>query len=330
MSKATRAAEAERVEIVYYWAINRLTDHAGSEALKLWAQVPATPQAAKSSWWLAELLKMLFGLRSEAQLLAIAYYRFQRALRTGETIAAPGEQPGSSTTLDALRQEFLAEVDKIEAMTSEGVVTPEPALGLVDDDPIPVVAGPDIDSLIKESDTRALDEATDNLDTLGIQVLLRKLDRLEAELAHAQAGRRSTAAFQRYVMNAARGLIYDVTKHDSASIGWVRYSTTGHPCGWCAMLISRGVVYKSASTALSHDEYHDNCRCIAIPVFSMQQFDSSPLFDQNREYEDLWYELKDTDDAELIKQYGTAELLAIFRIIFRQRAAQPTTALVAA
>ena len=42
------------------------------------------------------------------------------------------------------------------------------------------------------------------------------------------------------------------------------------------------------------------------------------------EKDDLWQALKERDDSDLIAQYGTAELLAIFRIIMRLRAAQTT------
>ena len=96
------------------------------------------------------------------------------------------------------------------------------------------------------------------------------------------------------------------------------------------MLISRGAVYKTAKSAGESDQYHDNCHCVAVPVFFLEHYESSDLFALNRELDDLWQELSDTDDAELIKQYGTAEILAIFRQIMRARNKQATPALAAA
>jgi hypothetical protein len=56
------------------------------------------------------------------------------------------------------------------------------------------------------------------------------------------------------------------------------------------MLISRGPVYRSERSAeyADGDKYHDNCHCFAEPVFSREQYNSSPLYALNRQYEELW------------------------------------------
>ena len=55
------------------------------------------------------------------------------------------------------------------------------------------------------------------------------------------------------------------------------------------MLISRGAVYrsdKSASKAIygDGDLYHDNDHCYAMPVWSLQQYNESAIFELNRKY----------------------------------------------
>lgn len=58
---------------------------------------------------------------------------------------------------------------------------------------------------------------------------------------------------------------------DERATGWARV-TDSDPCAWCAMLASRGPVYKSAQTAgdprQSGDRYHDHCACQAWPAFT--------------------------------------------------------------
>lgn len=58
---------------------------------------------------------------------------------------------------------------------------------------------------------------------------------------------------------------------DEQATGWARV-TDADPCAWCAMLASRGPVYKSARTAgdprRGGNSYHDHCACQAWPAFS--------------------------------------------------------------
>lgn len=58
---------------------------------------------------------------------------------------------------------------------------------------------------------------------------------------------------------------------DEQATGWARV-TDSDPCAWCAMLASRGPVYKSAKTAgdprQGGNSYHDHCACQAWPAFT--------------------------------------------------------------
>lgn len=69
------------------------------------------------------------------------------------------------------------------------------------------------------------------------------------------------------VMTASRDTITGNTDLDPRARGWMR---VGHPeCGWCAMLISRGAVYRGRATA--DFAAHDNCKCGCCPAWSTSQ-----------------------------------------------------------
>ena len=61
---------------------------------------------------------------------------------------------------------------------------------------------------------------------------------------------------------------------DEQATGWSRV-TDADPCAWCAMLASRGPVYKSAQTAgdprQGGNRYHDHCACQAWPAFTLDE-----------------------------------------------------------
>lgn len=72
------------------------------------------------------------------------------------------------------------------------------------------------------------------------------------------------------VMNASRATVTDNTFRDPQARGWMR---VGRPeCGWCAMLISRGNVFRSRSTA--GFAAHDSCKCSCCPAWDTGQIEA--------------------------------------------------------
>lgn len=63
----------------------------------------------------------------------------------------------------------------------------------------------------------------------------------------------------------------DAIEQTNQAIGWMRVSD-GDPCYFCALLISRGAVYKSAKTAGEDFQFHDSCGCTVLPIFSRTDF----------------------------------------------------------
>lgn len=184
---------------------------------------------------------------------------------------------------------------------------PEPLASLADDTVIPIerIEGfdEDGDSERERIEREAEQEARIVLAALGPERLKRDVAAIDTtrpadevdekrDEAHSKAGSRQAAAADRIVKNGARAEIHSLADRDPRVIGYVRRSRTGTPCGWCAMLISRGLIfYKSEHSATygsDGEKYHDNCNCYAEPVYSRKQYHTSDLFALNREYDRLW------------------------------------------
>jgi len=77
----------------------------------------------------------------------------------------------------------------------------------------------------------------------------------------------SSGAASRLAINGGRDTIVATIKADRHSVGWFR-TTSGNPCAFCAMIASRGAVYKSEATAEFRP--HDHCHCEPEPVYEGQ------------------------------------------------------------
>lgn len=86
---------------------------------------------------------------------------------------------------------------------------------------------------------------------------------------------RSSRVAVRIVTDGGREVVRQAVELDHDAVGWARVLNT-NPCAFCAMLASRGAVYKNASFNTSNDRFdgegvakvHDGCRCGLRPVYS--------------------------------------------------------------
>lgn len=83
-------------------------------------------------------------------------------------------------------------------------------------------------------------------------------------IAVNRAQGRAAAAAMRHALNGGRETVVSSLERDRLSLGWSRV-TSAKPCAFCAMLASRGPVYRSEGTADFHA--HDHCSCAAEPVY---------------------------------------------------------------
>jgi hypothetical protein len=118
------------------------------------------------------------------------------------------------------------------------------------------------------------------------------LDQVEAEVGWAtrvlwsaepdteSARTMVTGAADRMVLDTGRATISDAVQSDRAARGWARVPEAGC-CAFCAMLATRGAVYKTEQTA--DFRAHDHDRCHIEPVFG--QYEPTA---QVREWQALW------------------------------------------
>lgn len=98
-------------------------------------------------------------------------------------------------------------------------------------------------------------------------------------------------AAARLALSAGRGVIEQTVRQDRLAVGWMRV-TDANPCAFCAMLASRGPVYKSAAAAGFEldpvrgpvNRYHDHCACQVIPVFTREPV----LPETTRRWQEAW------------------------------------------
>lgn len=125
-----------------------------------------------------------------------------------------------------------------------------------------------------------------------------------------------SGAASRLVMNGGRDAIDEAVHADKLAVGYARVLGP-RPCYWCAMLASRGPVYRSEDVALraterskrAGKEYHDHCMCQAEPVFRHLTRDEWP--DHIRDLADLWNEAK--------KDTSNRKTINVFRSLFEAR-----------
>lgn len=122
---------------------------------------------------------------------------------------------------------------------------------------------------------------------------LQGLEISDAEITNLlrDAGTQAAGSAVRHVTDGGRDTIADAVKNDSRALGYVRV-TKDNCCYFCAMLASRGFVYKSDSFSDSDSLFsgagvakaHDDCGCTMEPVYSR----SSALPGRAEEFARLW------------------------------------------
>ncbi|AXQ61065.1 hypothetical protein SEA_HANK144_9 [Streptomyces phage Hank144] len=239
----------------------------------------------------------------EPTYITIDVLRREFAELAGESAERPQEErsdpPGSSAPDSSSSAASGATVEADEEAETEAPETDQES-----DEELDRVLVEELEGL-REAEERIEREAEEELRTvleaLGPNNLQQKVDKIDGgrtadevdglrDEAHRQAGARQAAAAERVAMNGGRSTVWNHASRDRRAIGYIRLSRTGTPCGWCAMLISRGPIYRSESSAeySDGDKYHDNCHCYAEPVFSREQYNSSSAYELNRRYEELW------------------------------------------
>lgn len=132
---------------------------------------------------------------------------------------------------------------------------------------------------------------------------------------YKQSAEGVAGAMMRHVIDGARQQVQEDVQTDEVALGYMRVMKSTNPCYYCAMLASRGPVYKQDSfdtsdarfTGDGHAKVHDHCACGIEPVFN-RSTDWTP---QSREAAQIWGDAK--------KAGGRRSTINTFRELWESR-----------
>lgn len=113
---------------------------------------------------------------------------------------------------------------------------------------------------------------------------------------------RLSGATQREVAGGARETVEDNVEKDPAKPRFARHASA-NACAFCALLASRGPVYRSAESAGAGRKYHNHCHCVAVPVWD-GKYEQAP-------YVAGWESAYKDASRAVIKSVGKADTKAI-------------------
>ena len=135
---------------------------------------------------------------------------------------------------------------------------------------------------------------------------LTPLQESQLQQALRSSGAQAGASAVRHVQNAGRDTLINAVQEDKRALGYVRV-TRDSPCYFCAMLASRGPVYKDDSFEDSDPRFHgfgehkvhDSCGCSMEPTYSR----SAPWPGRAAEWSEQWAKLPAPTLANWRKQF---------------------------
>lgn len=104
----------------------------------------------------------------------------------------------------------------------------------------------------------------------------------------------------RIALDGGRTTTLDTLKADPVAVGWYRV-TDNDPCAFCALLASRGVVYKEDTAGF---QSHDHCACYGMAAFSR----------------DIELPKIAQEAADVYKNRGDGDAMTAFRKAWNERA----------
>lgn len=152
-----------------------------------------------------------------------------------------------------------------------------------EDDPLREVIA-ELEKRLKESRDRERDREREDARK---ERAARRAQQDDAARRRSKARTERASSTMKAVQSGARDIVNRLASRDERCAGWVRVPHHPTPCGWCLMLASRGIIlYRSATTARA--AWHENCHCTAEPVFSRDDYFTSPQFARNRALYMMW------------------------------------------
>lgn len=142
-----------------------------------------------------------------------------------------------------------------------------------------------------DANRRALQISMDVTGPVAVKTAMKTAASIDQAMETAFS--RAVGAASRYVLNGGRDYIAASILRNPRSQGYTRV-TSGRPCYFCAMLASRGAVYKGDSFDASDGRFaghgdvkvHDHCSCQIMSVY----FRDEPAREDAQRWDALWQE----------------------------------------
>lgn len=262
---ASAAASYAALDAAYRSATAQTSIAVASGLLYRWTSVDGDDLAGTSARWLRESIELvLAGQRNAADLANRYTLAVRRLSLPGIPLFTPPEPRPPNVEQIQRSLEFTAikstaiELGRLEAVRDSAYAEPD---------------------LREEGETGAdRDSAQRTYDGRREQLM-------------RDAIKRAAGAAVRHVTSAGHRQIEDNVRADQLAIGWARTTKPGS-CYFCAMLASRGFVYKEDSFTESNAKFegigeqkvHDSCGCGLRPLYNP----SDPLPDRTEALEQLW------------------------------------------
>ena len=286
-------AEKEALEVEKAYS-NAYVQYGAATAVKVisaWEGVDRLTPSGRLMLMAAVVTYVLAG-RKKMATLSVRRTQLVNALRKGRQLAG---DPDGAETLQDLRDALT------EALTDVGGRRPRRATGLKGDLVIPVSAeAGNIAGLIEEINAGIDTDIENVVEALG-NGRLGKIARREGVVTpkDVRTSRDLVASgAERLVLNGGRQTDAKILQLNRDLLGFVRVHDyrEDEPCGFCAMLMSRGPVYGSHRGAEGFynedteewEKYHFNCHCSAVSVYSQREWLTNPLLADNRMYQQEW------------------------------------------
>lgn len=286
-------AEKEALEVEKAYS-NAYVQYGAATAVKVisaWEGVDRLTPSGRLMLMAAVVTHVLAG-RKKMATLSVRRTQLVNALRKGRQLAG---DPDGAETLQDLRDALT------EALKDVGGRRPRRATGLKGDLVIPVSAeAGNIAGLVEEINAGIDTDIENVVEALG-NGRLGKIARREGVVTpkDVRTSRDLVASgAERLVLNGGRQTDAKILQLNRDLLGFVRVHDyrEDEPCGFCAMLMSRGPVYGSHRGAEGFynedteewETYHFNCHCSAVSVYSQREWLTNPLLADNRMYQQEW------------------------------------------
>ncbi|MEU5772726.1 hypothetical protein ABZ819_05395 [Streptomyces venezuelae] len=113
------------------------------------------------------------------------------------------------------------------------------------------------------------------------------------------AEKKAEAVAQKLVVDQGREVVQEAVRRDPQATAWARTAALG-ACAFCKMLAIRGSVFAEDTAGF---RAHDNCHCMALPVFKGQRFE---LSDKAKEWERLYREYAAPYPGDQLRRFRRA------------------------